>query len=298
MTTEQFYNHFLKELTCIYEEREAANIADWVFENVTHLKKWERRGSSNKLNKEQLSKLKQYLNELLAYKPVQYVLNEAWFYRMKFFVNEAVLIPRPETEELVSWIVSDVRSTKHDLQCEELRILDVGTGSGSIAISLNTELQICNVTALDVSEKALFVAKKNAKELDAKIEFVKNNFLDESTWHQFGEYDVIVSNPPYIPQKEKETLSKNVTEFEPDVALFVPNDDPFIFYTSIAKFALSHLKPSGNIYVEIHENYASEVYKIFTAYDFKAEIKKDIYGKDRIIKSYRRQGSIENPFKN
>lgn len=288
MTTEQFYNHFLKALTRIYEEREVLNITDWVFENVTHFKKWERRGSSYKLSNEQLSKLKQYLDELLAHKPVQYVLNEAWFYKLKFFVNEDVLIPRPETEELVSLIVNDVRRSKYDVQFEDpiaigLRILDIGTGSGCIAISLKNELKNLNVTALDLSDKALFVAKKNADNLDAKIEFEKNNFLDESTWHQHGEYDVIVSNPPYVPEKEKEILSKNVTEFEPGIALFVQNDNPFIFYKSIAKFAQSHLKPSGKVYVEIHENYAKEVQEIFTGYNFKSEIKKDIYGKERII---------------
>ncbi len=288
MTTEQLYTHFLKELTCIYEEREALNITDWVFENMTHFKKWERRGSLYKLSNAQLSKLKQYLDELLAYKPVQYVLNEAWFYRMKFFVNEDVLIPRPETEELVSLIVNDVRSSKHEVRGEDpiaigLRILDIGTGSGCIAISLKKELQKCNLTALEVSEEALFIAKKNAHDLEAKIGFVKNNFLDEKTWHQFGKYDVIVSNPPYIPEKEKEILSKNVTEFEPGIALFVPNDDPFIFYKMIAKFAKSHLNSSGKIYVEIHENYAKEVQQIFTGYNFKSEIKKDIYGKERII---------------
>ncbi len=287
MTTAQFYNHFFKELKSIYEEREAANIADWVFDNITYLKKWERRESSNKLSNGHLSQLKQILNELLSHKPIQYVLNEAWFYKMKFFVNEAVLIPRPETEELVSWIVSDVRSTMCDGRHEELTILDVGTGSGCIAISIKKELRESNVTALDVSEEALIIAKKNADSLEAKVGFIKNNFLNEGTWHQLGDYDIIVSNPPYIPWKEKEILSKNVTKFEPDIALFVPNDDPFIFYNVIARFALAHLKMRGKIFVEIHENYAGEVHKIFTGYDFKVEIKKDIYGKERMIKACR-----------
>ena len=288
MTTAQFYNNFFKELKSIYEEREAANIADWVFENITHLKKWERKESLNKLSNEQLSKLKQTLNELLLHKPIQYVLNEAWFYKMNFFVNEAVLIPRPETEELVSWVVKEVRSTKHNVSSEEHRILDVGTGSGCIAISIKKELLESNVIALDVSEQALIIAKKNADNLGAHIRFIKNNFLNEGTWHQLGDYDILVSNPPYIPGKEKERLSKNVTKFEPDIALFVPNDDPFIFYNKIAGFALRHLKMPGKIFVEIHENYAGEVHKIFTSYDFKVEIKKDIYGKERMIKAYRK----------
>ncbi len=287
MTADQFYNYFLKEIKAIYEEREAANIADWVFENVTHLKKWERRGSSNKLNDEHLSQLKKYLHELLQYKPVQYVLNEAWFYKMKFFVNEDVLIPRPETEELVRCVVDEVRSSKYNELQEELRILDVGTGSGCIAISIKRELQKCKVTALDVSERALIIAKKNAGELEADIKFIEYNFLDESIWHQLGEFDIIVSNPPYIPGKERETLAKNVAEFEPGIALFVPNGELFIFYMKIAKFAQSHLNRSGKIYAEIHENYASEIFEIFTGYGFQTEIKKDIYGKDRIVKTQR-----------
>ena len=287
MTTGEFYNDFKKKLKTIYEDREAENISDWVFENVTGLKKWQRRNNQNALSDSQKNLLQKYLQELLQSKPVQYILNEAWFYKMKFFVNEAVLIPRPETEELVSWIVNDVRSTKHDVPSEERRILDVGTGSGCIAISIKKELLESNVTALDVSEQALIIAKKNADNLGTHIRFIKNNFLNEGTWHQLGDYDILVSNPPYIPGKEKERLSKNVTKFEPDIALFVPNNDPFIFYNKIAGFALTHLKMPGKIFVEIHENYAGEVHKIFTSYDFKVEIKKDIYGKERMIKAYR-----------
>ncbi len=286
MATDQFYNHFLKELTSVYEEREAANITDWVFENVTQLKKWERRGKSKKINDEQSSKLKKYLDELLSNKPIQYVLNEAWFYKMKFFVNECVLIPRPETEELVSLVVNDVRSSKYDTQSRELQILDIGTGSGCIAISIKKELPGTNLIAIDVSEEALLVAKKNADDLQVKIEFVKNNFLDEIAWHHPDKYDVIVSNPPYIPQGEKKTLAKNVTAFEPGIALFVSDDDPFIFYTKIAKFGRSYLNVEGKIYVEIHENYAREVCKIFADHGFETESKKDIYGNDRMIKAY------------
>ncbi len=287
MTTKQFYNHFLNEAKSVYEEREAINITDWIFENVTGLKKWERRGSSNKLDDQQFVQLKKYLDELLKHKPVQYILNEAWFYKMKFFVNEDVLIPRPETEELVTLVVNEVRSITCNMGSEKMKILDIGTGSGCIAVSIKKELPGSDVTAIDVSDGALLVAKKNADILGAKIELKKNDFLDETTWHQLGEFDVIVSNPPYIPEAEKKTLSRNVTEFEPARALFVQNDDPFIFYKKIAKFALSHLRIAGKIYVENHESYANEVYNLFTDYDFEAEIKKDFYEKDRIIKAYK-----------
>ncbi len=286
MTTEQFYNHFLNKLQTIYEEREAINISDWVFEEVTHFKKWERRRSLIEINQAHVSQLELYLDEFIQHKPVQYVLGHTWFYKRKFLVDENVLIPRPETEELVRYIVDDVKKLHPSELQQTPGILDIGSGSGCIAISIKKELQKFDVTATDVSERALFVAKKNGEELKADIQYLHADFLDETKWNLFGTYDILVSNPPYIPQKEKAILSKNVTDFEPGIALFVPDIDPFIFYKKIAKFASSHLKPSGKIYVEIHENFANEVVQIFTAFNFDSEVKKDIYGKERMIKAY------------
>ena len=288
MTTEQSYNDFLKLLIPLYESREAANITDWVFENVTGLKRLERSINKNvELEEVYALQLKNYLEELLQHKPVQYVLQQAWFYKMKFFVNEHVLIPRPETEELVEWIVEDVQRLKYDVLNGEFKLLDIGTGSGCIAISIKKELKNIEATAIDVSEEALSVAKKNANNQNTQIEFLKIDFLDESQWNQLGNYDVIVSNPPYIPEIEKEKLSKNVKSFEPGIALFVRDNDPFIFYEKIAKFAQSHLKLNGKIFVEIHEEYASQVEQIFSGYNFKTEIKEDMYGKKRMIKAYK-----------
>ncbi|MEP6951346.1 MAG: peptide chain release factor N(5)-glutamine methyltransferase [Ginsengibacter sp.] len=284
MTTEQAYNDFLDKLEQIYERSEAANIADWIFENVTGLKKLERRVHKNELNEQAGKQIENYMYELLQHKPVQYVLHEAWFYKMKFFVNEHVLIPRPETEELVSWVVDNVRSAMCDVQCNEHQLLDIGTGSGCIAISLKKELPHSHITAIDVSREALTVAKRNADVLQAQIDFLKINFLDESLWDSLTTYDVIVSNPPYIPGVEKEKLAKNVTGFEPGIALFVPDNSPFIFYEKIAKFAQLHLKPGGNIFVEMHEDYSREVAQIFIGNNFKTAIKEDIYGKKRMIK--------------
>lgn len=290
MTTEQYYNDFLNQLTSIYERREAASIIDWVFENITGLKRLERSLKRNVgLEIDLIKELDKCLHELLKYRPVQYVLNEAWFYKMKLYVNENVLIPRPETEELVEWVVLDVRSTMYDVRGKEFGILDVGTGSGCIAVSIKRELQNIEVTAIDVSEEALKIAKKNAQALQAKINFLQVDFLNESLWNRLGVYDIIVSNPPYIPENEKEKLAQNVTAFEPAIALFVENNNPFIFYEKIAKFAQSHLKPNGKFFVEIHEEYAKEIQKIFSDYNFKAEIKKDIYGRDRLIKAIFRQ---------
>ena len=286
MTTDQLYNDFRAKLAQHYEKREAANIADWVFENATGLNRLDRCLYENiEVNKKSEKQIENYLHELLQHKPVQYVLQEAWFYKMKFFVNEDVLIPRPETEELVSWVIENVRSTIYDVRCNELQLLDVGTGSGCIAVSLKKGLENASVTAIDVSGKALSVAKKNADLLQAQINFMEINFVDESLWNMLSMYDVIVSNPPYIPENEKEKLAKNVTAYEPGVALFVQSDSPFIFYEKIAKFAQSHLKQDGEIFVEIHENYSLDTEDIFKSYHFKTEIKEDIYGKKRMIKA-------------
>jgi release factor glutamine methyltransferase len=277
MTIAQAYNDLRTELKKVYDEREAENIADWVFENVTGLKRWERRDNRNEISKNHLDKLNAYLKELLKHKPVQYVLNEAWFYKRKFFVDENVLIPRPETEELVEWIIESARDN------ENFEIIDIGTGSGCIPVSLKKELQNVNVTAIDISEKALHVAKKNAKELKAEINFKLIDFLSADDLSSLLKYDIIVSNPPYIPIAEKEILAKNVTEFEPGIALFVDNNNPYIFYEKIAEFSKSHLKEDGRIYVEVHEEYAKNVKHIFEKAGFISTIKKDIYGKERMV---------------
>jgi release factor glutamine methyltransferase len=285
MTTASIYNHFKNQLKAVYDDREAENISDWIFENVTGLKRWERRGNRNKeLNETDSEKLKKYLDELLKHKPVQYVLNEAWFYKRKFYVNENVLIPRPETEELVEWIVKDEKNNA-DGNSKQTNIIDIGTGSGCIPVSLKKELPEANVTAIDVSEKALVVSKKNAKKLNALIDFFQIDFLKEDEWKALPQIDIIVSNPPYIPINEKEILAKNVIDFEPEIALFVENNDPFIFYKAIAKFAKCHLKEKGRIYVEVHEEYAKQVKIIFENAGLISEIKKDIYGKERMVKA-------------
>jgi len=283
MTTEQCYNDFLNQLTSIYEKREAANITDWVFENITGFKRLERSMNRNvELEKGATEKLQKYLVELLQHKPVQYVLNEAWFYKMKFYVNEHVLIPRPETEELVEWLINEIKNSK---QKDEFKILDIGTGSGCIAVTIKKELENIDIIAIDISKEALKVANKNAGALKAKINFVQIDFLNESLWGSLHIYDVIVSNPPYIPENEKEKLAKNVTGFEPAIALFVENNNPFIFYEKIAKFAQSHLKLNGKIFVEIHEEYSKEVPKIFSDYNFKTQIREDIYGRERMLQA-------------
>jgi release factor glutamine methyltransferase len=282
MTIEQSYTDFLQRLKNIYDEREASNIADWVFESIAGIKRLDRIMNRQRVMDDSIiKKLDDTLSQLLQHKPLQYILGEAWFYKMRFFVNESVLIPRPETEELIEWIVKEVKGKK-----EALKIIDVGTGSGCIAIALKRELPNKKVFAIDVSSDALTVAKQNAAALSADIEFIQTDFLNEGSWPQLSSFDVIVSNPPYIPANEKNKIKKNVVDYEPGMALFVDDNDTFIFYRKIASFASSHLNEGGKIFVEVHEEYAYEVSKVFTANNFTTIIKKDIFGRDRMIAAH------------
>ena len=296
MTSVDQYKDFVEKLKTIYDERESANIADWVFENIANNKRLDRVTDKQKqFNTATADQLNTVLQRLLAHEPVQYILGEAWFYKMKFFVNKHVLIPRSETEELVEWVVEEIRNKKLEKRNKEVSqlitnysaILDVGTGSGCIAVALKKELQNAEVFAVDVSEDALQVAKKNALNQNVKIDFIQLDFLNEDGWSSLPTFDVIVSNPPYIPENEKKKLAKNVVDNEPHLALFVPNDDPFIFYRKIASFAATHLKENGKFFVEVHEDYALKVQQIFEEKKFITEIKKDIYGRERMIKAYR-----------
>jgi release factor glutamine methyltransferase len=275
MTIQEAGQQLLRQLATIYDSREAANIADWVMEHLTGWKKSER-----VINKEYMLEpdkellLKRYTQELLQHKPVQYVLHESWFCGMKLYVDENVLIPRPETEELVEWIISEVKEGK---------VLDIGTGSGCIAIALKKKLPRLDVTGCDVSEQALEVANKNKY---ANITLIQADILDSESWTRLPSPTVIVSNPPYIPLKDKNLMRDNVLQYEPHIALFVEDNDPLLFYGAIAAFAKRNLLPGGAIYVEIHEDLGSSVQEVFRANGFThTEIRKDMQGKDRMVKA-------------
>ena len=265
-------------LTSIYDSREATQIAYWVMEHVTGKKKSERIiHKSAELPDNQWAAIEQIQTQLLQHRPIQYVLGEAWFMGLKFFVNESVLIPRPETEELVSWVI-DEHKNKGALQ-----ILDIGTGSGCIGISLQKNLPSSKVTLLDISEDALGIAAGNAKKLGATVQTQQLDILDESAWASLPIYDVIVSNPPYIKKTEAESMAKHVLDFEPSLALFVEDDDPLLFYRKIAMFGKSNLNPNGYIYVEINESLGEETTNLFQEYQYNTAIYKDLQGKERII---------------
>ncbi len=221
------------------------------------------------------------LVELNNNSPIQYMLGETEFYGLPFKVNEYTLIPRPETEELVEWII-----TSYMQQSEEshLKILDIGTGSGCISISLAKNLPEVNVHALDVSEKALDIAKKNAKLNDVIVEFIHDDILNPRV-SSSPSFDIIVSNPPYVRNLEKTEIKPNVLDNEPHLALFVDDENPLQFYKAICAFAQNNLKEDGILYFEINEYLGKEMILLLEEFSFKSiELKKDLFGKDRMIK--------------
>jgi release factor glutamine methyltransferase len=279
MNLKEAYRNYLSRLQPIYGPIEAAMVTDWVFEYLLQLRKADVvKDPDQKINKPSQQKIDKTLAQLLQHKPIQYVLGEAWFYKMPFKVNKQVLIPRPETEELVKLVLSVVGR-----QSSVVNVLDIGTGSGCIAVSLKKNIPSANITAIDISTPALNLAKENAATHDVDINFIKFDFLNESKWKKLSSFDIIVSNPPYIPLAEKIKLDKNVTEYEPGTALFVPDESPLLFYDKIARFGKTHLNKNGKILVETHEDFGEATAALFKKHYEQVEIKQDIFGKDRML---------------
>jgi release factor glutamine methyltransferase len=305
MTIHQAQQQLLFKLYDIYDNREAAAITNLVMENITEWKKIDRVVNKNVLlSLPKIELLKKYSEELLLHKPVQYVLHEAWFAGMKFYVDENVLIPRPETEELVDWIAKEAGSRESEagglmadgrswltekkltIHHSPLTILDIGTGSGCIPIALKKKLPDSEIYSCDISIGALNIAKQNAVDNNADIHFLHLDFLNENQRALLPLFDIIVSNPPYIPMKEKQSMMRNVADYEPHLALFVENSNALVFYESIADFAKEKLSVNGEIFVEVHEEQSCNVKKLFSFKGFTdIEIKKDMQSKDRMIKA-------------
>ena len=284
MTIKEIYFLFISELKTFHTEGEAIAVTNIVFEHFAKL------NSAaiviygkEEMNDEIFILLQEALIKLKNHTPVQYITGTAWFYNVNFEVNHSVLIPRSETEELVLEAINFLKNIK------DKRVLDIGTGSGCIPISIKKNIPNALVTGIDVSKDALAVAKKNASANAVEINFFEFDFLEEKNYTQLPYYDLIISNPPYVPEKEKDILNKNVVDFEPHLALFVPDNDHLIFYRKIVIFAENHLEINGRILLEIHEDFADETAALFLAKKYIVEIKKDMQGKDRMLVIYRCQ---------
>ena len=283
MTLNEARTVLTKELNTIYDNDELKNIIDLVLEYITNMPRSEQvKSKLAYLTCTQLETIDSITERLKNNEPVQYVLGEAWFGGMKFKVNKNVLIPRPETEELVDWVIKESQKSK----VKSKNILDVGTGSGCIPITLKKKLPDAAISAIDVCSEALFVATENAIDHNTDVDFILLDFLDEKKWQELGQFDIIVSNPPYVKQSEKNGMHVRVKEFEPHQALFVPDNNALLFYRKLSDFSLKHLNPVGSLFVEINEALGDAVVKLFQSAEFKnIELKKDMHGRDRMVKA-------------
>ena len=289
LTISDAIQDFVQNLTPQYGEGEARSIARLVFEDYFNLKSMSENDEMlfQSFLKEDYESIKA---QILRGVPVQYVLGFAWFYGIKFKVNNSVLIPRPETEELVEWVLETINALKNVEN--PLKIIDIGTGSGCIPITLKIKNPSIEVSAVDISESALITASRNAARHNVQVDFKRIDILNENDWIPLSHFDIIISNPPYIPHAEKALMEDNVLSHEPHLALFVEDDNPLVFYEKIADFAIKHgsfpLKTDVQrlLFFECNEFNAHEVVSMLHEKGFaNIELKKDMSGKDRMIKA-------------
>jgi release factor glutamine methyltransferase len=297
---------FIEELSPIYDAVEAESFFYLILEEKQKLKRIDLALNPHlTLSKEETAFWNLILDQLKCEIPIQYILGTTSFYGLEFEVNENVLIPRPETEELVEWIIQswklEVRSQKLEEGNQKIKILDIGTGSGCIAVSLAKNIPNSKVFAIDVSEKALATAQKNAEINKVEVNFIHVNILNINDLEQLPtshchpelvegplptQFDIIVSNPPYVRELEKIEIKKNVLDFEPHLALFVSDNDALIFYKKIAELAQKSLNPNGKLFFEINQYLGQEMMDLLRKMNFKnIELRKDIYGNVRMIKA-------------
>jgi release factor glutamine methyltransferase len=280
MKIKEYRSQFIQELTPIYDAGEAESFFYLILEEKNQMKRIDLALRPDlEFSKEELLVWNSILEQLKKEIPIQYLLEKTSFYGLDFEVNESVLIPRPETEELVDWILSNNRIIQ---ESKNLKILDIGTGSGCIAISLAKNILNSEVYAIDVSEKALATAKKNAELNNVNVTFINQNILETEDLKQ--QFDIIVSNPPYVRNLEKEEIKKNVLDNEPHLALFVEDNDALVFYRKIAELAQKNLSEHGQLFFEINQYLGKEMIDLLGKMNFKnIELRKDIYGNDRMI---------------
>lgn len=277
MLAKDYKTLFIEKLTPLYDLLETESFFYIILEDLHQMKRIDLALDPGfSFSDEELEKWNSITEKLQKEIPIQYILGKAHFYGLEFEVNENTLIPRPETEELVEWIVK-----KNEFK-GKIKILDIGTGSGCIAISLAKNLPNATVFAIDVSEKALETAKRNAVKNEADVAFLLKNILEAEDLGQ--NFDIIVSNPPYVRNLEKEEIKKNVLDYEPHLALFVEDDDALIFYRKIAELGQKNLVEKGQLYFEINQYLGTEMIDLLQAKNFKdIELRKDIYDNDRMI---------------
>lgn len=273
------YSHIKENLLPLYPAEEASALARWILTDVFSLSPTELyTGKDINFQPKDWDRLEDILTRLRNHEPIQYILGTCSFCGLEFQVAPGVLIPRPETAELVDWIVSGHRTS---LSAD---ILDIGTGSGCIAISLAHHLKGATVSAWDISSEALRIARQNAERNQVRVSFTRTDILQPEVPDM--QADIIVSNPPYITEKEREEMEHNVLDWEPEQALFVPDNDPLLFYRAIARHGLHMLRPQGRIYFEINRAYGKETTDLLMRLGYKqVELKKDFYGNDRMIKA-------------
>lgn len=286
MKLKDIQNIFHKELDDIFGKNEVDSFFFMLAEAYFNLERFTLALDPEfTISKEQETPMFQALSELKLEKPIQHILGKAHFFGLDFIVNEHTLIPRPETEELVALILENI---KYSSKSKNLRILDIGTGSGCIPIALKKALPDAKIFAIDISVEALKIARKNAENNNVSVEFVQADVLALDDLKLFGKeeiwFDIIVSNPPYVRNLEKAEMHKNVLEYEPDTALFVADDKPLIFYDKIANLAKAHLVKNGSLYFEINQYLGKEMMELMEEKDFSTiELHGDTFGVDRMI---------------
>lgn len=279
MTLHESKQGLKSQLADQFDAIELNSLLSMLFEHVTGKNQLQQVTNKNDvLSEAQLIDLKKYADDLARGKPIQYILGKAWFMGKEYIVNDQVLIPRPETEELVEWVIEYA-----EIINKPLAIIDIGTGSGCIPIALKTALPECTLSGLDISESALAVAKLNAEKLNTQIEWLPQDILMSASMP--SNYDIIVSNPPYIPFNEKVNMQVQVKNYEPALALFVTNEDPLIFYRIIARLAKQCLNPNGQLFFEMHYDQGKAIQSLFEEMGYHAELRKDMFGKDRMIRA-------------
>lgn len=279
MLLKDFKNQFIDVLQKEYPKEEVSSFFNILTEAFLKMNRLQVALEPNKsLTETELQQLEKALERLKKHEPIQYITGQTEFFGLTFKVNPAVLIPRPETEELVQWILDDIEKTGKKI----LNILDIGTGSGCIAVSLAKNLPNSKVSAIDISEEALKTAQGNAQMNGVEIEFLQKDIL--STASLPVKYDIVVSNPPYVRDLEKEAMHRNVLDFEPESALYVKDHDPLIFYQKISDLADNSLKENGSVYFEINQYLGKETEEVLKNKNFQTQLKKDIFGVDRMLK--------------